>query len=162
MSTGGTDFIVPRYDLLISPTTYSLGALAQNPIEAGPQNFSLLRGLQEVTLTDSTTNFSASFYVNGGYSNYSGGYYQVPLANYHYITRTATNCGITFLAGSPPPPNIFNVNTTIADSGGRVYQISYSPNGASPTIQKLSGTAILGDFVVSVKVVQIERGQFIG
>lgn len=112
-----------------------------NPIDAGPQPISTVKGRQTITVLASDTNFMWSIDVDGGYNRSSQ-------RNFYYVAGTAMNCTVldTFNPSSGPPatPPFYPgytssytntiLVTTPNESLPRQYTIVYSPaNIPSPT-----------------------------
>jgi hypothetical protein len=112
-----------------------------------PQKFYTVKGYVVESFTDSTTGYTWSFALTGGYN--APNLLPTPKSAMFSIPATAIGCTVI------PGTYVQNVSTTMTiitpagDSGGRTYQlIFYVTPGVQPTIQQTSGAAVATNLMV--------------
>ena len=129
--------------LFINPFLKAGVIINTNQVEDGPQSIPRIAG-QEIlyTITDLTTGFVFNFEIIGG----TNPNLQHPGANFYLLLGTEVNCTV-----DNSTKNVFIVTTDAADSGGRVYTLTFTPfPSILPTIQKTGGAALGGNLQVVI------------
>lgn len=148
-------YFIPRYLQRETPTIFVRGVLPQNPIENGDQPFHRLPGKQTLVLEDLTTGFQASARFDGGYIANTGGYGNFALSNFFLVKGFEVECTVTRISD-----NVYQINTSVNDSGGRTYVITFSPlAGVPPKLRKTAGAAIVADFSITIQDVYVRSDQ---
>lgn len=112
-----------------------------NPIDSSPQRLSNVRGRVRVTITSGDNNYTSSFLVVGGY----GQDMYASTQNFYVDYTSVTGGTVTAVT-----TNIFQMQTDVADAGGRIYRIQFYPvQNVGPTIFQ-SSVNIIGNFPVDV------------
>lgn len=113
-----------------------------NPIDSGvPQQLSNVRGRVNVSITSGDNNYTSSFLVIGG----TGECITANSQNF-YLDFSEVSGGIVTQVAQ----NIFQMQTDVADAGGRIYIIRFVPTqSVGPNIQQTS-VNIIGNFPVDV------------
>lgn len=154
--------IIPQLRKRQGVNAFSYNSLATppiNPIDAGPQAISTMKGYQTITVVTTDTNFMWSIDVDGGYNKSSR-------RNFYYVAGTNMNCTVldTFNPSSAPPsvPPFYAgydssytntiLVTTPTESLPRQYQIIYSPANipAPTTIMQIGPNTSTGTTTVTV------------
>lgn len=113
-----------------------------NPVDASPQTLHNIRGQMRYTIISQDNSYTSIFDVIGGY----GRYYTDPTQNFTYIGGSNVNCTVTV-----PVLNTIRVTTPVADAGGRVYDVVFTPiQSTAPTIEQTSGN-VIGNNILEVR-----------
>ena len=124
-----------------------------NPVEAAPQIVSSTRGNYSVSIQDTTTGFTCSFEMSGGFS----GNPLANLSNFTVLTNTFTLCNVT----STLIPNTFTIVTDATDSGGRTYSLVMQKYpSVSATLEKTAGAVLAGNLKVTFQDCAPENNNF--
>lgn len=135
--------IVPRIVKRNFVTTILYNIIAGvNPVETGPQPVDSTRGNFTVSIQDTTTGFTCSFGMSGGFS----GDPLANLSNFTVLTGTFSLCTVTSTLVS----NTFTIVTDASDNGGRTYTLVMQKYpSVTATLQKTAGVALAGNLRVT-------------
>lgn len=136
----------PRLRTLYSNNIISPVAGA-NPVDSGYVVLPNVRGQISVVIISGDNSFMSSFNIVGGFGSYSTD----PTQNWYPQTFSYMNCVVTQLM-----PNIFQIQTPVADAGGRTYIMQFFPvQSMGPQIRQTS-LNIIGNNTLNVRLIKNE------
>ncbi len=105
-----------------------------NPIDISSITLPNIRGRLMIVGESEDNNFQWSFQINGGYGSFPSQFSQ----NFVPIFKSNVNCTITEIN-----TNIVDIETPVADAGGRVYRFTFIPlQSYSGNVRQTSGNVI--------------------
>jgi hypothetical protein len=116
-----------------------------NPVDAGYVKLPNVRGQLVISITSGDNSYTSSFNIIGGFGQFSTD----PSQNWYPESLSANGCVVTV-----PVLNTIQIETPVADAGGRIYFIQFFPvQGVGPQIRQTSAN-IIGNNILTVKIVK--------
>lgn len=114
-----------------------------NPVDGGYVDLPNIRGQLTISITSGDNSYTSSFIVTGGFGQYPNDY----TINWNLNLFSAVGCTLSY-----PSLNIVQINTPVADAGGRTYLMQFfTAFSVGPQIRQTSPN-LIGNNILTVKI----------